>query len=1771
MGRKGSSKNDQVLGSNTDQAGANDLKPNIIVGIGASAGGLSSLEKFFGNLPSDTGMAFVIVMHLDPDRKTILPEILVRHTQMPVVFAENSIPVAANCVYVIPANYDLTVVDHQFCLQEMAKTRGAKHTIDIFFRSLAKDMGDRSIGIVLSGSGSDGTEGVKAINVAGGIVFAESEKSASYSSMPKSAVATGQVDLVLAAEEMPGRLISIVPAVEGQLDVLAEHSTLSEQDLVNIYRIVQQKTGNDLKSYKENTVTRRIYRRMVVHHMKNIQDYLALLKQHSEECYALAREVLISVTSFFRDPDAFAELECRVLPQLFKKQSSEDSIRIWLTGCATGEEAYSVAILLCEYMKTHELSSKVKIFATDLDASAIDYARKGLYPTGIQEHLSKQRLSEYFIQKAGHYEVKPYLREMIVFAQHNLVKDPPFSKLDLVVCRNLLIYLTNAVQKRIMPLFHQVLNPEGFLFIGPSETIGQCSELFSPLSVKWKIYQRKEVHKTQPVDFPSASFSYSKTGPFDGLPGTPKAASPGSVLEKVLVERYAPPSMLINEKNEVLYYSTRTNRYLEIPVGEPTQNLLKLAKEELRPSLRAALHKAHKEKSKVSYDNVTVKIDGVVEELSIHVDPLHLPVTLRGLTLVVLEPLPRLVNAACTEPVRVSSDLMDKDQIISQLDEQLRITHDELQDTISRLETSNEELKSSNEELMSINEEFQSTNEELETSKEELQALNEELITVNGELEAKVEELNRANDDINNLLNSSEIATLFLDRELLVKFYTPASMRLYNLIPADIGRPFAHISGKISGPQFIEDAKKVLQSLQPLEREVVTEEQLYYLVRIFPYRTEQDVIDGVVLTFTDITSRYNAEQVRAKLTAFIGTTSDAIIGMTFDGTVTSWNHGAEELYGYTAVEMIGNSIDRIIPAEQREDTRITFEKLRQGQRIARDETTRIGKEGNVVEVSISFTPVFNNKGVPVACASIAHDITREKQQQLQLIESEEQQRLRAEELAALMDAVPAAVFMTRDAKAAHIEANNAGQQLLNLTRRDCITDDVFEGNDIKTFKVFSGSKELKRSELPLERVAATGKAISNFEEDLVFADGTRTSLLGNIVPFKNSADEPCGALAVFMDITDRVTMERELAKSKEIMRLFIEHAPVALAMFDTNMNYLAVSERWRYDYGLHDVELTGLSHYEVFPDIPKRWREIHQRSLHGELLSSDGDCFERRDGTVQWLRWEIHPWYLDGKNIGGIILFTEDISALKISQDAVLRNEKELSALFNQAAIGIAKVGTDGSWLRVNERLCEIVGYSREELEQLTFQDITYAEDLDSDLDYVGRMVAGEIESYSMEKRYVCKDKSLVWINLTVSAGRNSDNQIDFFISIIEDIDQRKIAEQRHAELEQELRQKYKMEAIGIMSGGIAHNFNNSLSVILGNVEIAKLRLSGQKEVADYLDKAKLAIMRTRSLIDQVMLYSHKKNNVKTALNLNQIIDESLIFLRSILPSSIMLHYQSLTDREDFIINASASSIQEILLNLANNASYAMDEKGELNIALKSVTLDETDIPVLFKDTCCPGVFACISFEDSGSGIPATIIDQIFDPFFTTKGLSEGTGIGLSTVMGIMKNSGGMVEVSSVPGKGALFELYFPLITHKPISEPFTLEPVSHGDEHILYVDDDENVLNVNQMILSSLGYQVTAEVSGPEALKILEEGADNFDLLITDQTMPELTGIELYQKLKEKGIKLPTILCTGFSNKVTETTATELGIDAFCFKPLDIGEIAKVIRLVLDNNKSVS
>jgi chemotaxis methyl-accepting protein methylase/PAS domain-containing protein len=823
-----------------------------IVGIGASAGGLEALEQFLGRVPAGSGMAFVIVQHLDPTHKGIMPELLQRGTGMKVIQVKDRTPVRPDCVYVIPPNKDMSILHGVLHLLDPAAPRGLRLPIDFFLRSLALDQQERSVGVILSGMGSDGTLGLRAIKEKAGVVLVQEPASAKFDGMPRSAIDAGLADIVAPASELPAKILSylqrtpLIPRTEAAL----EDKTQSAMEKAVI--LLRSHTGHDFSLYKRNTLYRRIERRMGIHQIGKMATYVRYLQENSQELDLLFKELLIGVTNFFRDPAAWEQLREHALPELLASRPAGQALRAWVPGCSTGEEAYSLAIVLKEAVEATKPKAQftIQVFATDLDRDAIDKARQGFFPDNIAADISPERLKRFFSKEENGYRVRKEIREMVIFAPQNLIMDPPFTKLDLLSCRNLLIYLTPEVQKKLMPLFHYSLSPGGILFLGSAETVGGSTDLFAPLSGKSRLFRRTEsVARPDPVEFPS-SFSAGPPTGTEARPTPKPLASLQSLADQLVLQNFAPPAVLVNDKGDIFYVSGRTGKYLEPAAGKANWNIFVMARESLRYELSSAFQKALRQKEKVSLHGLKVGTNGGSQCVDVTVQRLDEPGPLNGLVMIVFTD---VVTPTATESPGRSPKHHARNARLAELEQELLRVRGEARTVHEEMQTSQEEFRSANEELQSTNEELQSTNEELTTSKEEMQSLNEELQTVNTELQAKVDELSRASNDMKNLLNSTDIATLFLDSELNVRRFTPQATKIIKLIPADVGRPITDLASELRYPELTDDAREVLRTLAAAEKPIGTHDDRWFTVRIMPYRTLDDRIDGVVITFADIT------------------------------------------------------------------------------------------------------------------------------------------------------------------------------------------------------------------------------------------------------------------------------------------------------------------------------------------------------------------------------------------------------------------------------------------------------------------------------------------------------------------------------------------------------------------------------------------------------------------------------------------------------------------------------------------------------------------------------------------------------------------------------------------------------------------------------------------------------------------------------------------------------------------------------------------------------
>ena len=935
-----------------------------IVCIGASAGGLEALEQFLGHVPPDSGMAYVVIQHLDPTQKGMLPELLQRVSGMKVLQVKNRMAVKPNNVYVIPPNKSMSISKGTLHLVEPAEIRGLRLPIDLFMRSLADDQHKHAIGVILSGMGSDGSLGLSAIKEHNGIVMVQDPVTAKFDSMPLNAINSVAADIVAPANELPLSLINLLK----HIPVVKSDQGIEFQDKNSLERIISQlriHTGNDFSSYKKNTMYRRIERRMGVHHISKIASYANFLTENPKEVEILFKELMIGVTNFFRDAPVWEKLKESVIPNLIANLHEGSILRAWVPGCSTGEEAYSLAMVFKEALEKVKPHGGIllQIFATDLDNEAIETARKGIFPANITADVSPERLNRFFTAQDENYLVTTEIREMVVFAQHNIIMHPPFTKLDILTCRNLLIYMDTELQKKILGLFYYSINPEGIVILGSSETLGTQSILFKSVDDKLKIYQRSSTLVATPglFDFPS-SFSRSKLTNMEQKMPVKLTPNIEELTDKLLLQHFSPPGVLVNENGDIIYISGRTGKYLEPAVGKANLNIFAMLREGIRNEFPGAFRKALLQKEVVVLHNMKVGTNGGSQNLNVTIKRIDKPEPLNGMVMIIFTDLPQ-VAATGLDTKKGKETIISMMQ--SELEEELRNTREEMQNSLEEMQTSQEELKSTNEELQSTNEELQSTNEELTSSKEEMQSLNEELQTVNAELQSKIDDYARVNNDMKNLLNSTDIATLFLDKDLNIRRFTPQATKIFKLIKTDIGRQLTDLVSDLIYPGLVEDAREVLKSLVFIKKEIPTKDKRWFSIRIMPYRTFEDRIDGLVITFFNIT---DMKQLEAQLhendqmhQLILNSSSDVIVKLSSDCKIVEFNPAAEKFFGRKRKDAISqNFIQLFVPETKQKKTENEIQKLMKEKVDSKYEMQVIAAGDKVCELEWSVNVLLNS-------------------------------------------------------------------------------------------------------------------------------------------------------------------------------------------------------------------------------------------------------------------------------------------------------------------------------------------------------------------------------------------------------------------------------------------------------------------------------------------------------------------------------------------------------------------------------------------------------------------------------------------------------------------------------------------------------------------------------------------------------------------------------------------------------------------------------------------
>lgn len=1265
-------------------------EPGAVVGLGASAGGIAPLQQFFADMPSDTGLAFVVVMHLSPEHESNLAAILQQKTNMPVTQVNGPIRVQANQVYVIPPNNQLMFEEGHLHLIRPQQTRGRRTTIDLFFRTLAQAYGQRAVSVILSGSDSDGSIGLKHVRAQGGVTIAQDPNEAEYDSMPITAISTGMVDWVLPVNQMAARLVGFVKN-EGRMKLPPEiagadephlkeeeapggetisgetHDPADEEAIGKVLADLRTQTGHDFAHYKRATVLRRIARRMQVNGLESIPQYLDFLRQHTAESRALLQDLLIGVTHFFRDREAFATLESHI-PQLFAGKKEDDQIRVWVAGCATGEEAYSIAILLCEHAARLDHPPKIQVFASDVDEQAIADARDGLYPSTIEADVSPERLRAFFASDHGRYRVRKEIREKVLFAVHNVLRDAPFSRLDLVSCRNLLIYLNATAQAQAFDVFHFSLCSGGLLFIGGAENDAAANALFSTIDSRSRLYVRRSVPRPAwkipvvPLRGPELQAPRNRAPVARILPPLTLPLQRSQVKEKEtvsqtngrarrevlfgelhlkLLEQYGPPSLVINGSHDIVHLSEHAGQYLQFPAGEISANLLKVVDPALRIELRSALFTAEKTKQTVRGSPQAVEIEGRAEVITVSVCPIRQGEDAENFFLILFERQHGLASVPPTTP--------DHDAVNRNLDDEIHHLKDQLHATVEQYEATNEELKASNEELQAMNEEMRSATKELETSKEELQSVNEELTTVNHELKSSVEELSHANADLNNLMASTDIGTIFLDRQLRIQRFTPSAQEIFNLIPADLGRPISDITHKLAYQSFLEDAEHVLRDLRTLEREVRVGEASWFLTRIAPYRTGEDRIAGVVATFIDITPRKRAEdelrESEARIRRAFEIETVGVIFLTIEGQVTDANDAFLRMSGYTRAEVEDGQVrwKELSPSEWRPLSTKALEELKSEGKTGTYQKEYVRKDGTRWWGLFSAAKLTENLAVKYVI-----DISEQKEAQDALRASEERFRQFAEN--------SADVFWIIDGRTHQLEYLNPAYETMFGEAREPILRDVGRWREL----IHPDDREAGTDMLP--RLLA-GENVTVDYRIIRPNDGAVRWIRDSGFPIRDDAGAVQRVAGVLQDITEDKEWSEALRESEERFRLLIEGAPdYAMFLLDPGNQIIYWSAGAERVFGWSADEVLGRSGEIIFTpeDRIRKQEEKEMRIAQRKGVASDRRWHLRKDGSRVWIDGIMRRLDNENGNARGFAKIGRDATELHEAEEQLQVSHREL-------------------------------------------------------------------------------------------------------------------------------------------------------------------------------------------------------------------------------------------------------------------------------------------------------------------------------------------------------------------------------------------------------------------------------------------------------------------------------------------------------------------------------
>lgn len=1787
-----------------DQPGAANSSPKanpVTVGIGASSGGLDAFAELLGSLGDNPGIAVVFVQHPGLNTKSDFIERVAANTSLPVVeIAEGMVP-TANTIYQCPPGTMLEIHEGEFRFFDSAPEQQDAPPIDHFFHSLGESHGDRAVGVILSGAGTDGTLGLKAISDYGGLTFAQEPTTAEYDSMPRSAATTGVSDHVLPPGEIAKELVQYVRYLDREALNLAGRQQIDtiETAIPDIAERLMAITGHNFQHYKTNTLGRRIQRRMQVLKISKVEDYVERLQDEEDECHNLFRELLIGVTAFFRDPEAFERLAEEVLPKIFANRQEDDPVRIWVPGCATGEEAFTIAMLCYEFFEgtnrqsdrdgmnhsgddvfTNSSVPAVQIFASDIDERALTTARKGVFPLGIAENVSPQRLERFFVKKGMRYHIAKEVRELVLFSSHNLISDPPFSRLDLISCRNLLIYLGPHLQKKLIPLFHFALRPKGFLFLGPSENISSHAELFRPIDEKFRISQRKvtAIARSAPLTQPSRPI---------GLRSSPDTSTPDEdhsdvvqIMQRIILDEFAPKCVVVDENGKILCSSAGTEKYLSIGEGTYENNVLKMAHQGLRIGLRAALSEAREKRRRITHENLSVETLDGKQRVMLTVQPMMRLGEDNGLFIVVFHdvglPLDVSVNQPDSDVADMARGRLDRaaDAMIEQLERELAATREDLEKTMQEMESANEELKSSNEELLSMNEELQSANEELESSKEEIRS--------------SVDAVARSHADMENLLRSTQIATVFLDEQRLIRSYTPAITDIYGLLSTDIGRPLEQFVPLVEKMPPLPDFASLVKD-EVVEHTVRAKSGASYIRRVLPYRSHDGADAGMVVTFMDVTEIVERESM---LTSLMSSTAEGIYGIDCDGICTFANTACARLLGYDGPdELLGKQMHDLVHHHRSDDSIYPnhdcqiYKAYRSGNEIHVDDEVFWRRDGSSFAVEYWSHPQLQD-GEIIGCVVTFLDITERRREEVHLgFLADFQSRLiaitKAHELMAMTTQavrdhfnLARCVFLEFDATGEHVDVlhdeNNGDWESLvgRLAVRDFL-DDADRKAIMAGRQVVVGDTQLKEGALPDNFRAVE---IRSFCTSIYVTDAGAKF---GISALRTQAWEwQPYELRLLQEIADRVGIrveraraEEELANREAHLRRVINNQLGLVGVIGRDGILLEVDDR--------SISIAGLTRDDVigkhFADcawwtyddhVADQIRDAMERAFKGEVVRYDVPLYAAGlGGEAQRLMIDfmLAPVFDDAGEVEYLIPSGVDISQRKATEEALRESEAQLRIGVQVANFGLAQIEYSNDTIHLTNEAALLYGFGEKavSLPRSAVHDTFHPEDRAEIQKLIDQCVSNQQEGMiSCQHRVIHPDGSIRWLDIR--------KQVIFDYSVnppqprngilaARDVTQRRQFEQslQEARAAAEAANESKSAFLANMS----HEIRTPMTAIIGYAELLD-SLVKDPEARGHLQTIRRNGDFLLGIINDILDLSKIEAN-KLDIDSGQFSPAGLVEdVRSVM--DVRATESGLELKVDYngeipaVIESDPKRLKQILINLVGNA-VKFTRDGEVRIIVQY-----EDDKLRFD------------IVDSGIGMTPEQQERLFQPFtqgdHTVNREFGGTGLGLAISQRLAVMLGGEISVDSEKDKGSTFsvsiavgdvddvEFIQPKLTTEPDPKAASTDHIKL-DCHVLVVDDQRDIRFLSRKFLSDAGAEVSDAEDGEIAVAAVTESLEQgtpFSLVILDMQMPKLDGYETAVQLRALGYRGPIIALTADAMQGDMSRCIACGCNDYLSKPID-------------------